>query len=141
MVVDSRRCVIRRRGALERKGMSKQPPHITHLEWGRVDADGQRFRDVKLYPGVATGWDWRVTGMRHQPGVQVADVQELVDAGCRTIVLSRGMDLVLQVPADTVAWLEQQGVAVEVLESRLAAARYGELAAQGNVGLLLHTTC
>jgi hypothetical protein len=120
--------------------MSKQP-RITHLEWGRVDADGQRFRDVKLSPGGAVEWDWRVTGTRHQPGVQVADVQALVDAGCRTIVLSRGMDLVLQVPAETVAWLERQGVAVEVLESRLAAARYGELAAHGNVGLLLHTTC
>jgi len=117
-------------------------PRVTHLEWGRIDVGAeQKFRDVKLFPGGARGWDWNETGTRHVPGVQIADVAELIDRGSRTIILSRGMDLVLQVPAATVEWLERQGIRVEVLESRAAVARYNELVAAEAVGALIHTTC
>jgi hypothetical protein len=50
-------------------------PTITHVEWGKIDIDGFGvFKDVKLWPGGARAWDWRETGMRHDPGVGVADV-------------------------------------------------------------------
>ena len=119
-----------------------ESPRVTHLEWGRIDVGpGRSFRDAKLFPTGARGWDWNETGTRHVPGVQIADVEELLEHGSRVIVLSRGMDLVLQVPAETVAWLEKQGIRVEVLESRLAVARYNELCGQEPVGALIHTTC
>jgi hypothetical protein len=125
--------------------MSAQSPLVSHLEWGSitVDIDGApaSFRDARLYPGGARAWDWRETGTRHVPGTQIADVEELLARGARTIVLSRGMDLVLQVPAATVSWLEQRGVRVEVLESRLAVARYNELRDAEAVGALIHSTC
>jgi len=43
-------------------------PRVTHLEWGHIDVDGRRFRDVKLSPTSAEEWDWRITGTRHVPG-------------------------------------------------------------------------
>lgn len=117
-------------------------PLVTHLEWGRIDVEGgHQFRDAKLFPDGARQWDWRETGTRHVPGVQIADVEELLERGSSAIVLSRGMDLVLQVPADTIRWLEQRGVRVEVLESRQAVARYNELREREAVGALIHTTC
>merc|ERR1719378_1098206 len=53
-------------------------------EWGRVvvrDPLTKRhaaFKDVKVWPGGARGWNWKETGTRHQPGTQVADVDELL---------------------------------------------------------------
>jgi hypothetical protein len=43
---------------------------------------------------------------------------------------------------DTVRQLEEQGVAVEVLDSPAAVTRYNELAAAGHsVAALIHSTC
>ena len=121
-------------------------PRIVQIEWGRIevalpDGAARTFKDVRLYPDSAREWDWGETGMRHVPGIQIADVEELLAKGCRTVILSRGMQLVLQVPPATVEWLEKQGVRVEVLESSLAAARYNELREQQLVGALIHSTC
>jgi len=44
---------------------------------------GRRFRATgsraKLFPGGLREWDWRETGTRHVPGIQHADVQELIE--------------------------------------------------------------
>ncbi len=42
---------------------------------------------------MARAWDWYETGTRHDPGVQVVDVDELIERGCSHLVLSRGMEL------------------------------------------------
>lgn len=119
-----------------------QSPHIEHQEWGRVRVAGQgTFKDVKLFPGGARDWDWGETGTRHQPGVQPADVEELVEAGAEVVVLSRGVHGVLRVPEATVAWLVARGVQVEVHRTEAAVARYNELAATCRVGALIHSTC
>jgi hypothetical protein len=72
---------------------SKRSPLIQSIEWGRIEIDGSEpFKDAKLFPGGARAWDWSETGTRHSPGIQVADVQELLDKGATIIVLSRGME-------------------------------------------------
>jgi hypothetical protein len=91
-------------------------PLISHIEWGRIDvvsdlpglppeaqsaSSPQRFKDAKIYPGGARAWDWGETGTRHDPGIQLADAEELLGAGADVVVLSRGMELVLQLPAGT----------------------------------------
>ncbi len=121
-------------------------PRVVQIEWGRIEVAlpegaARAFKDVRLYPGGAREWDWGETGMRHVPGIQVADVEDLLEKGSRTVILSRGMQLVLQVPPATVEWLEKQGVRVEVLESSLAAARYNQLREHEPVGALIHSTC
>lgn len=56
-------------------------------------------------------------------------------------MLSRGMDLVLQTRPETLAFLTERGVRVEVLETRAAVARFNELARGERVGGLFHSTC
>jgi len=98
-------------------------------------------KDFKLYPGGGREWDWSETGTRHVPGIQPSDVQELLDHGAKVIVLSRGMDLVLQTCPETFELLASLGIPVHVEESRAAVQLYNELAQTKLVGGLFHSTC
>jgi hypothetical protein len=118
-------------------------PAIEHLSWGVMQVFGLGTgKDVKLWPGGGRAWDWRETKTRHVPGIQIADIVELIDHGAGVIVLSRGMELVLQTAPETVNWLDQHGVKYYRLETREAAKRYNELVGEGAaVGGLFHSTC
>jgi hypothetical protein len=130
------------RGRSRSRAITAASPTIHSLDWGRVDTDHGSFRDAKLWPGGARAWDWTETGTAHRPGIQPVDVAELVEHGARTVVLSRGQQRRLGVMDGTVRQLREQGVAVEVLDSPAAVARYNELAADGHpVAALIHSTC
>lgn len=118
-------------------------PRIEHLEWGRMRIAGVGIgKDFKLWPGGGREWNWRETGTRHVPGIQPSDVEELLDRGIRTLVLSRGMLLRLETAPETLALLEREGIEVRVAETREAASIYNQLAASGvAVGGLFHSTC
>jgi hypothetical protein len=98
-------------------------------------------KDYKLYPGGGREWDWSETGTRHVPGIQVADVEELLAHGATVVVLSLGMDQRLQVDPATLRYLEERGVEVHVVETREAVKLYNELAGNAAVGGLFHSTC
>lgn len=123
----------------------EQAPPISDLSWGRVRVDAadqtHEYRDAKLWPGGSRGWDWNETGTSHEPGIQPADVEELVEKGAETVILSRGQNRRLQVKDETLDWLEERGIEVEVLESNRAVERYNELAPDAPVGALIHSTC
>ncbi len=120
-------------------------PRITGLAWGRIEVeiDGSTlsFKDAKLFPGGAREWDWNETGTRHTPGVQPADVEELLAHGADVVVLSRGVDQRLQVPLETLRFLEDRGVAAHVLPTEEAVRLYNELRERRKVGGLFHSTC
>jgi hypothetical protein len=118
-------------------------PRIRELAWGRLVVEGQPgpFKDVKLYPGGAREWDWNETGTHHNPGVQPADVQELLDHGARVVVLSQGQLRRLQVAPETLRLLESLGVQAHVLPTGKAVQRYNELCESEAVGALIHSTC
>lgn len=118
-------------------------PRITHLEWGEIQAEGlPAARDMKLWPRGGRMWDWRETGTHHVPGIQVADVNEVLEHGARTIVLTRGMELVLQTCPETLEYLTTRGIQFHVAETNEAARIYNSLAEQGEaVGGLFHSTC
>ena len=118
-------------------------PLIEHLSWGRMEVAGiGRGKDFKLWPGGGRAWDWSETGTRHVPGIQPADVAELLDHGCRTIVLSRGKLLRLRTAPATLELLEQHGIRVYRAETGEAMAIYNDLARRGQaVGGLFHSTC
>jgi hypothetical protein len=100
-----------------------------------------KFKDAKVFPETVKEWDWAETGTRHSPGIQPADVEELVHAGVEAVVLSRGMDLRLSVMPETVEYLESHGVEAHVAETREAVDLYHRLAASKPTGALLHSTC
>ena len=118
-------------------------PEITHCSWGRLEVnDGaQRFKDAKLYPGGARAWDWGETGTSHVPGIQIADVEELLEQGSETVVLSRGVNERLQVQEETLAYLDAHGIETHVLQTDEAVARYNQLRQDHRVGGLFHSTC
>ena len=117
-------------------------PRITHISWGRLDVEGYPpFKDAKVFPGGAREWDWRETGTRHNPGIQPGDVEELIDQGAETIVLSKGIWERLQVCPETLKLLDDQAVAVEVLQTEVAVQRYNDLRESIPVGGLFHSTC
>jgi hypothetical protein len=99
-------------------------------------------KDFKLYPGGGRPWDWSETGTRHTPGIQPADVEELLAHGATTVVLSRGMDQQLEVDPSTLELLANRGIPVHVVETREAAKIYNDLIDTDNpVGALFHSTC
>ena len=118
-------------------------PKIASLAWGRLQVEGVAapYKDAKLFPGGSRAWDWNETGTRHEPGIQPADVEELLAKGARTVVLSRGMQRRLQVCPETLAMLSARGVTAHVLQTEEAVRRYNELRERESVAALIHSTC
>lgn len=117
-------------------------PQVTHISWGRMEVDTiGPGKDFKLYPGGGRPWDWAETGTHHVPGIQPADVEELLEHGSKVIILSRGMQLRLQTCPETILFLKERGVSVRIDETRAAVRLYNELAQCEPVGGLFHSTC
>src|SRR5262245_22074977 len=115
---------------------------IATFRWGQiVDSNGRAFKDARLFPGGGEEWDWRRTGTRHDPGIQIADLEDLVATKPDVVILSRGVDLVLQVPQATVDHARAHAKAVLVLQSEQAVAVYNRRVANERVVALIHSTC
>ncbi|MGI5185838.1 Mth938-like domain-containing protein [Dactylosporangium sp. CA-152071] len=122
--------------------MQARSPRIVDVSWGRIKAEEVGVvKDLKVWPGGGRAWDWGETGTRHSPGVQVADVEELLEHGATVVVLSLGMDEQLGVPDATVDALEARGIEVHVAETREAIDVYNSLVGSAAVGGLFHSTC
>jgi hypothetical protein len=117
-------------------------PRIMHISSGRLEVEGgRRFKDAKLFPGGSREWDWRETGTDHVPGIQPADVEEVLDHGSKTVVLSKGNYERLQVCPETLDLLKQRGVSFHVLQTEKAVDLYNKLRENEAIGALLHSTC
>jgi hypothetical protein len=111
--------------------------------WGEIDVDQLgRFKDVKLWPGGGREWDWEETGTRHEPGIQPADVMELLEGDPEVVVLSRGRELRLQTCDETFELLRARNIDVVQEETSAAITEYNRLASRGRrVAALIHSTC
>ena len=118
-------------------------PRINHVSWGRLEVEdkSEPYKDAKLFPGGSREWNWRETGTNHMPGIQPSDVEELIDHGAAVVVLSRGMKECLEIPRETLEFLEQKQIKTHVLPTAEAAALYNKFAETEAVGGLFHTTC
>ena len=135
-------CAVRRRRILYVESTDPSP-RIKHVSWGRLEVEGKAdpYKDAKLFPGGSRGWNWRETGTGHNPGIQIADVQEVLEHGARVVVLSRGMAECLHVPRETLDFLKERQIAAHVLPTKEAVVLYNKLAETEPVGGLFHTTC
>ena len=114
------------------------------LEWGVLEVEGSSapYKDAKLWPGGSREWDWNETGTRHVPGVQPADVEEILEHGARTVVIGRGMHGRLDVSAETRAALAARGIDLHAAPTPEAVETYNRLRDEApEVGALIHTTC
>lgn len=118
-------------------------PRIAHLSWGRVKVDGYEtdFKDAKLFPGGAREWDWRETGTQHVPGIQPADVEDLLESGAEVVVFSTGMYERLRVGPEILQELRNKNVRVHVYQTEEAVRLYNKLRETERVGGLFHSTC
>ena len=123
-------------------GDRMRAPRILTVRWGRMDVEGiGTGKDFKLYPGGGREWDWNETGTRHSPGIQPADVEELLTHGATEVVLSLGMDRRLRVDPRTLDFLAGRSVLAHVAATREAVKIYNDLADGVLVGGLFHSTC
>jgi hypothetical protein len=125
---------------VEKKSRS---PQIKRVSWGRLEVEGVSapYKDAELFPGGSREWNWRETGTGHEQGIQIADVEELLERGAKVVVLSRGMRECLRVPHETVDFLKERQVVAHVLPTQEAVEIYNKLAETEQVGGLFHTTC
>lgn len=101
--------------------------------------------DIVVYPTGSKIWNWHshIPHTSHRPGTLPVDVKELVeDHKVDIVILSRGVEEVLQIDPSTIEYLKKHNKEYYILETRQAINKYNELVAQGkNVGGLFHTTC
>jgi len=118
-------------------------PRITYLSWGMMTVEGVGSgKDFKLWPGGGRVWDWNETNTQHLPGIQPADVDELLSYCAEEIILSRGMLLALHTCPETIELLEAKNIKFHIVETKQASELYNQLAEDGKaVGGLFHSTC
>jgi hypothetical protein len=123
-------------------GIKKESPKINSIKWGTIKtSDGNIYKDAKLFPGGSREWDWNETGTHHNPGIQPADVKELVTKGAKVIVLSKGFYKRLGVSEQTTDFLNENGVTFYILGTEKAVEKYNEIREENLVGALIHSTC
>ena len=127
--------------------MNKQhTSQITRLSWGQMEVTTNHqtyhFKDCKVWPDGAKEWDWNITGTRHQPGIQPADIEEILNHDIEVMVLTRGMELRLHTCPETEALLQSRGIAYYIEETKEAAKLFNLLSQEGQkVGGIFHSTC
>jgi len=119
---------------------------ITHISWGQMEVTINNqfysYRDCKVWPGGSKEWDWSLTNTHHQPGIQPADIEEILAQGVEVIVLSRGMQLRLHTCPETETLLQSKNIPYHIKETKEAVALFNELMQQGiKVGGIFHSTC
>ena len=123
-------------------GNKKISPKINSIKWGNVLVeDGNSYKDVKLFPGGSRTWDWNETGTSHSPGIQPADVEELVKHGAEVVILSKGFNERLKTMAKTEQYLTDKKISYYILQTEEAVLKYNELCESKPTGALIHSTC
>lgn len=117
-------------------------PKINSISWGKLITEEQnQYKDAKLYPGGSREWDWNETGTHHVPGIQPADIEELLEHGADTVILSKGFNERLQVCPETVELLKNKDIDFYILQTEKAVETYNKLSSDHAVGALIHSTC
>ena len=119
---------------------------ITNLSWGEmeVDLDGelQVFKDCKLWPGGGREWRWDETGTHHSPGIQPADIEEILAHKVEVVLLTRGQLGRLGVAEETEELLRMRGIPYRIERTKKAVALFNEMIRAGKrVGGVFHSTC
>lgn len=122
---------------------NRQAPKILSSGWGKLEVETLGTgKDFKLWPGGGRPWDWNETGTSHSPGIQAVDVRELVEHGCKIVILGCGAFSRLKVTDEAHAYLAQHGIETIAVNTKEAIRRYNEYAGRNDaVGGLFHTTC
>ncbi|HKJ22251.1 MAG TPA: MTH938/NDUFAF3 family protein [Gammaproteobacteria bacterium] len=112
---------------------------ITHYDFGKLQVAGRHYTsDVIILPdGVRDHW-WREEGH----SLHINDLSEVVDARPDVLVIGTGFYGRMDVPAATLAYLEDHGMQVHAMKSKDAVAEFNRLQREAaRVVAALHLTC
>jgi hypothetical protein len=111
---------------------------IESYSFGRIVIDGRTYTsDVIVYPErVEDNWI-RKAGHRLDPD----DLKELLEEGPRTVIVGTGSSGLVDVPLETLRFLESKGFEVLVQRTDEACETYNRLSPKGPVVAALHLTC
>lgn len=114
------------------------PARVTHYSFGRITIDGKTYTsDVIIYPGrVDSSW-WRKEGHYLQP----VDLADVVAARPDVVIIGTGHSGVMQVPGETVRFLESKGIEVRVALTEKAVDMLNKAPKDKAVIAALHLTC
>lgn len=121
-------------------------PIIEHIEWGEIivshGKEKHQYQDCKIWLQKSKSWDWKECGTHHKPGIQIAALKEFIDE-VDIVILSQGMDGVLQVPQETIDFVKSKGKECIVGRTGKMVTRYNQLVKEEGrkVGGLFHSTC
>jgi hypothetical protein len=111
---------------------------ISHYSFGSITIDGKAYRsDVIIFPGRVQGSWWRKEGHYLRP----EDLEEVIEAKPELVVIGTGASGVMEVPADTIKWLEGKGMKVKVARTGEAVEIYNSLKDNTSAVAALHLTC
>jgi len=119
---------------------------ITSLAWGKMEVTiGEQklyFKDCKIWPGGSRVWNWSETGTHHNPGIQPADIEEVLDKDVEEVVLGCGQLGRLGVATETEEILRSRGISYHIENTKKAIELFNKLAREGKrVGGVFHSTC
>ena len=112
---------------------------IEKYEFGRILIDGRWYTtDVIIYPDrVREGW-WRKHGHRLLP----EDLEEVVEYKPEILVIGNGHDGVMEVPRETLKYIESKGIKPIVQRTGEACKTFNELIKSGKKAVAaFHLTC
>jgi hypothetical protein len=99
------------------------------------------YKDVIIWNHGVKEWDWTLSNTNHTRGIQIAALQEFIDQ-VDVVVLTQGVDLVLQVPQATIDYVARKGKVCYVGETSAMIKLFNRLIDEGKkVGGLFHSTC
>lgn len=131
-------------------------PLISKISWGKIevfdpsnqttisytDDQQQNGGNCTIGPKGSQYWDWRKDGTCHQSGVTLKAVTSIPEYDtAEYVIITRGMDLVLQVPVTLINEIAKTKK-VYALQSVEAVEMYNKLVLEGKkvVGVI-HSTC
>lgn len=117
---------------------------INECSWGVINTnDDKIYKDVRIFTDKTEKWDWGTTGTRHDPGIQIADVEDMLNSDVSYCVLSCGMQGVLKIKQETLDFLTQKNIKIYKDLTPEAIKIFNELSTKfpNKVIGLFHSTC
>ncbi len=112
---------------------------IEHYEFGHIVIAGKSYHsDVIIYPDRVDAEWWREEGHRLSP----VDLWDVVQAKPEILVVGTGYSGLMEVPRETIRYLEENGIKVLVYRTGEAWKVYNKLLKEGKkVVAAFHLTC